>query len=148
MSYSIDSNVLLYASDESSPWCESAKEFLSWSASRSEPLCLCWPTLMAYLRIATHSKIFTNPLSPATARSNIEALIALPHSRLITEGERFWGIYRSITEQVVVRANLVPDVHLAALLVEHDVSVLYTRDRDFAKIDVVKTRDPFAAREP
>lgn len=143
MSYSIDANVLLYASDETNAFCEPAKAFLGDCASRSEPLCLCWPVVMAYLRIATHPRIFTNPLSPPVAMRNIEALLALPHCRTISEGACFWSLYRQIADRAVVRANLVPDAHIAALLMEHDVGVIYTRDRDFTKLAAVRTRDPF-----
>jgi predicted nucleic acid-binding protein len=33
-----------------------------------------------------------------------------------------------------VRGNLIPDVHLAAILRQHGVNVLYTNDADFPKI--------------
>jgi predicted nucleic acid-binding protein len=35
------------------------------------------------------------------------------------------------------------DAHLAALLLQHDVRVLYTNDRDFRKFDFLETRNPF-----
>jgi hypothetical protein len=36
--------------------------------------------------------------------------------------------------------NLVPDAHLAALLKQHDVRTLYTRD--FRKFSFLEVRDP------
>jgi len=39
---------------------------------------------------------------------------------------------------------LVPDAHLAALLKQHGVRVLYTRDADFRKFPFLDVRDPFA----
>ncbi len=143
MSYSIDANVLLYASDETNALCTASKAFLAECSARTEPLCLCWPVVMAYLRTATHPRIFTEPLSPSTAAANVEALLALPQARPITEGNRFWQIYREISGQVVVRANLVPDAHIAALLLEHDVGTIYTRDADFRKFPGIRVRDPF-----
>jgi len=43
-----------------------------------------------------------------------------------------------------VRGNLVPDAHLAALLKQHGVRTLYTRDADFRKFPFLDVRDPFA----
>lgn len=62
MSYSLDANVLLSASDRSSPRHDAALAFLGRCATGPHLLCLTWPTVMAYLRIATHSGIFSNPL--------------------------------------------------------------------------------------
>jgi toxin-antitoxin system PIN domain toxin len=148
VSYAIDSNILLYASDEASDLCERAKTFLRECSARSEPFCLCWPVAMAYLRIATHPRIFTSPLTPSTAMGNIEALISLPHCRLISEGSRFWSCYQSIASKIVVRANLVPDAHVAALLIEHDIPTIYTRDKDFAKFDGITPLDPLRDPQP
>jgi hypothetical protein len=36
---------------------------------------------MSYLRIATHPRIFSAPLSPDEALGNISALLGLPHVR-------------------------------------------------------------------
>jgi predicted nucleic acid-binding protein len=44
-----------------------------------------------------------------------------------------------------VRGNLVPDAHLAALLKQHGVRKLHTRDGDFRKFPFLDVRDPFAA---
>ena len=144
MSYSIDANLLLYASDRESPWNRAALDFLARIPARAEILCLAWPTVMAYLRIATHPAIFASPLAPAEAEANVEGLIALPKVRVISEQEDFWPIYRRLSGERPVRGNLVPDAHLAALLLQHGVGTLYTRDRDFLKFPALRVRDPFA----
>ena len=50
MSYSLDANILLYASNSSNPWHEQARSFLEDRISRPDLLCLAWPTVMAYYR--------------------------------------------------------------------------------------------------
>jgi len=41
------------------------------------------------------------------------------------------------------RGNDVPDVHLAALMRQHEVRVIYTRDRGFRRFaDSIEVRDP------
>lgn len=144
MSYSVDVNILLYASDRTSHHHTSANRFLENRASSSELFCLAWPTLMSYLRIATHPRIFAQPLSPSEAFGNIEALTSLPQVRVLSETEGFLDVYRAVTENRSVRGNLVPDAHLAALLRQHDVPRLYTTDQDFRKFDFLDVQDPFA----
>jgi uncharacterized protein len=142
MSYGIDVNILLYASDEGSPLHEKAGSFLAECASRREVFVLAWLTVMSYLRIATHASIFDRTLSPAEATLNVEALLALPHCRPIGEAEGFLAVYQGITVNVPTRGNLVPDAHLAAVLHQHGVRTLYTHDRDFKKFDFLDVRDP------
>jgi toxin-antitoxin system PIN domain toxin len=146
VSYSVDAQVLLYASDAGSPFHRRAIAFLDACSRRSEPLCLGWPTVMAYLRIATHPRIFARPLSPDDAARNVESLMALPQLRLLSEGDGYWESFRVVTRGKPVRGNLVPDAHLAALLHLHDVRTLYTTDSDFRKFDVLDARDPFSDR--
>jgi toxin-antitoxin system PIN domain toxin len=98
---------------------------------------------MSYLRISTHGSVFAHPLTPVEAASNVDALIQLPHVRVLAEEEGFWEVYREITRDVPARGNMVPDAHLAALLRQHGVTVLYTNDRDFRKFDFLKLRNPY-----
>lgn len=48
-----------------------------------------------------------------------------------------------MTARFPVRGNLVPDAHLAALLLQHGVRRLYTVDRDFRKLYFHDVADPF-----
>lgn len=142
MSFGIDVNILLYASDRGSPLHARATAFLERCAGGDELFCLAWITLMSYLRMATHPSIFAKPLSHDEAAGNVEALLALPHVRVIGEEENFWSAYRRVANEVPTRGNLVPDAHLAAVLRQHGVRALYTHDRDFRKFSFLEVRDP------
>jgi len=145
VSFSCDVNVLLYASDASSPVHAPARLFLEHAAAGGDLLCLGWPTVMSYLRIATHHGIFSTPLAPEEALRNVEGLASLPHVRLLAEEQGFLAVYREVAGAFPVRGNLVPDAHLAALLKQHGVRTLYTRDGDFRKFLFLDVRDPFPA---
>lgn len=144
MSFSCDVNVLLYASDASSPVHDVARDFMREAANGRDLFCLGWPTVMSYLRIATHPRIFSAPLSPAEALANMESLAALPHVRLLSEEAGFLDAYGEVASTLPIRGNLVPDAHLAVLLRQHGVGTLYTRDGDFRKFDFLDVRNPFA----
>jgi toxin-antitoxin system PIN domain toxin len=143
VSYSVDVNLLLYASDESSSRHAEALRFLQSRAGGPEVLCLTWPTLMSYMRIATHPRIFAKPLSPGEALGNISTLLTLPHARVVTEMDGFLEAYAHVVKDVSVRGNLVPDAHVAAILFQHGVRTLYSNDRDFLKFDSLDVRNPF-----
>ncbi len=143
MSATVDVNVLLYASDESSPLHARARDLIARLAEGPGILYLFWPVLMGYLRVATHSAIFPKPLSVDTALKNVDELLSLPHSRAPGEGDDFWSAYKDATSGMVVTANLVPDAHLVALMRANDVGTLWSHDRDFRKFEGIKVRDPF-----
>jgi predicted nucleic acid-binding protein len=88
MSYALDLNILLYATT-GNPLQERAIAFLQGCAARSEPLCLSWATIMGYLRLTTGKVLLNVPLSPAAALENIEALLRLPHARVLAERDGF-----------------------------------------------------------
>lgn len=144
MSYSLDVNLLLYASDISSPFHAEAGSFLESCMNRHDILYLSWPTIMSYLRMATHPSIFDEPLTPEEAMANVETLLSLPQCRCLAEEEGFWETWRATTGEVSMRGNLVPDAHLATLLRFHGVRRLYTHDRDFRRFDFLDVRDPLA----
>lgn len=143
MSVTLDANVLVYASNAGDPAHEVARELVQRLAAGPELVYLFWPTTMGYLRLVTHPGILPWPLAPKDALSNVAALLDRPHVRAPGEGERFWSLYRE-TAGAGVRGNLVPDAHLAALMRQHGVRVIYTRDRDFRRFDGIEARDPFA----
>lgn len=144
MSCSLDVNILLYASDSTSRFHVEATAFLQSLIKGSEACYLCWVTIMSYLRMATHPRIFSSPLSPAAAESNVRQLLARPQFRTIAETDGFWSVYEEIAADTPVRGNLVPDAHLAALLKLHGIRTLYTCDRDFLKFRFLHVVDPLA----
>ena len=144
MSFAIDVNILLYASDSNSPLQQKAADFLARTAAGREVFCLAWLTVMSYMRMATHPAIFERPLAHEDAARNIETLTGLPHARVIGEDEGFWNTYRGVTADVPTRGNLVPDAQLASILSGHGVMTICTHDRDFRKFSFLKVIDPLA----
>lgn len=144
MSQTVDTNVLLYAADQSSARHEAASRLVSELAGGPSLLHVFWPTLLGFVRIATHPGVFRNPLTHDEASAAVDRLLARPNVQVAGEGDRFWPSYRRATEPVDPRGNLVPDAHLVALMHEHGVTTIWTQDRDFRKFDGITVRDPFA----
>ena len=142
MSVTVDANVLVYASNTAEPVHEPARRLVDQLAAGPQLVYLFWPVALGYLRVVTHPAILPRPLAPGDAVANIEALLERPHVRAPGELDGFWELYRT-TAGDRARGNDVPDAHVAALMRQHGVAVIYTRDRDFRRYDGIEARDPF-----
>ncbi len=143
MSVTVDTNVLVYASNEGDPVHGPARAH---RAARGRPragLPVLARThgLRAGLRIVTHPAVLPHPLPPRDAIGNVTALLSLGHVRAPGEGDAFWDDFRK-TAGDQLRGNDVPDAHLAALMREHGVTTIYTRDRDLRRFDGIRVQDP------
>lgn len=143
MSSTVDANVLVYASNRADPLNERAEALVRRLAAGPELVYLFWPTLLGYLRMVTHPAVLPDPLAPGDAMRNVEALLDRPHVRSPGELDGFWPLFRAAAG-TQARGNDVPDAHVAALMRQHGVRLIYTRDRDFRRFDGIEARDPFA----
>jgi uncharacterized protein len=142
LSATIDTNVLIHSANASDPVHPAARALLERLARGPELLFVFWPSIVGFLRISTSIGIFDAPYTPDQALSAIGDLIERPHVRTPGEQEGFLEIYRASATSDT-RGRLVPDAHIAALMRQHGVGVIYTHDRDFRRFDGIQVRDPF-----
>ncbi len=141
MSQTVDANILIYAINEDAPEFEVASKLLNRLGRGPDLVYLFWPTVFAFLRLATHPAILPNPLSASEAERAIERLTERSHVKSPGEGTGFWNVY--LQTAGAPRGNQVPDAHLAALMRAHGVRTIYTRDRDFRRFNGIEALDPF-----
>jgi toxin-antitoxin system PIN domain toxin len=137
----VDANLLLYACDESSPRHRPAREWWEARLSEPEPVGLAWITIVAFVRIGTHPRVFEEPLSLDEACGHVDEWLGRPMVKLLTPTARHWRIFERLSKQAQAAGNLVTDAHLAALAVEHG-AVLCSTDRDFARFAGLSWTDP------
>ncbi len=143
MSTAIDTNILLYASNTGSESFEKAYALVERLARGPQLLYVFWPVAMGFLRLSTNPAIAERPLSPSEALSSLSDLIERDHVRTPGEGAGFLSVFRE-TASAGTRGKDVTDVHIAALMRQHGVGTIYTRDRDFRRFDGIRVEDPFA----
>lgn len=143
MSVTLDANILLYASDASSPYRNRAMELIDAVARGPQIVYLFWPTVVSYLRIASHPAIFANPLTLHEARANVTQLLDLPNVRTVGEDDRFWLRFSEVADDAAPTGNLIPDAHVVALMLANGVRRIWTRDRDFRRFRGIEVTDPF-----
>jgi toxin-antitoxin system PIN domain toxin len=146
LSVTVDTNVLVYASNPRVPENERASALLAHLAAGPALVVLLWPTLISYVRLVTGSFVYPQPLTHAEAVANVGSLLDRSHVRAVGESDAFWETYQRVAEPVAPRGNLVSDAHLVALMHQHGVSRIWSRDRDLRKFDGITVTDPFAAR--
>jgi toxin-antitoxin system PIN domain toxin len=137
----LDANLLVYAHVTSYQQHDAAREWLEEQLANAPRVGLPWSSLLAFVRLVSNPRVFTEPEPMAGAWGQVEAWL---------EAEAVWTPvptprHREILSTCLVgsglRANDVPDAHLAALAMEHGLS-LATSDRGFARFEQLTWFDP------
>jgi uncharacterized protein len=136
-----DANVLLYAYNSRSEFHLPCRSFLEETLSGPETSALCWQSILAFLRIGTNPRAFTQPLNRPEATAIVSGWLTNPSVMLIEPGERYWGILSKLIDTAQVSGPLMSDAALAALTIEHGAT-LCTIDRDFTRFATLQTFDP------
>ena len=71
MSVTVDTNILVYATDTGSDVGEAARELVERLARGPGLFYVFWPALMGFVRVATHPAINERPLTPAEAVGSV-----------------------------------------------------------------------------
>jgi uncharacterized protein len=137
----IDANLLIYAYNPQSEHHVASKKWLEDVFSQPEPVWLAWQSILAFLRIVTNINAFKKPFSPKEARDIVSDWLNQGSVGLLEPGDRHWVILGELLENAQVRGPLVTDAHLAALAIEHGVT-LCTHDSDFLRFRNLKFEDP------
>jgi len=136
-----DVNLLVYSVDSASDHHARAREWWDGMLSSSEQIGLSYPSLLGFLRITTHPRIFARPLSIEDAVLRVESWLAQPNAVLLVPGQRHWVILARLLRSVGVGANLTTDAHLAAMAIEHGYT-LYSNDTDFSRFQGLQWEHP------
>ncbi|MBA3672865.1 MAG: PIN domain-containing protein [Gemmatimonadaceae bacterium] len=142
MSVTVDANILIYASNARDPAHARARTVVEQLGAGPRLVYLFWPTVLAYLRIVTSPSILSSPISPTDAQDRVEQLITRRHVRTPGELDGFWPVLRDAAGPTA-RGNELPDAQLVALMRQHGVETIYTRDRDFRRYEGIRVVDPF-----
>lgn len=137
----LDANLLLYAVDASSPQNAAAGGWLQEVLRGDRRVGLPWQTIGAFLRIATHPRVATHPLSGAEAWAFVRRWLDAGLVWIPPVTERTAAVLGRLVEDVPVTGNLVPDAQLAALAIEHGLVVM-TADTDFERFPEVRWSNP------
>ena len=128
----VDANLLLYATDSSSPDHEIASSWLTTALNGDRRVGIPWQSIGAFLRISTHPRVVRHPFTGAQAWSIARNWLSADPVWIPPATERTARTYGQLSESFSITANLVPDAQLAALAIEHGLTI-YSADSDFAR---------------
>ena len=139
----VDANVLLYAANHAAPEHERARRWLDEQLNGTARVGLPWPSLLAFVRLASNPLVLRDAKTPAQAWQQIEEWLAVESAWIPAPGGRHAQILVRLIKESVMTSRLVADAHLAALAIEHGLTLCST-DGDFARFPGLTWHNPLA----
>ena len=140
----VDANILVYAHVGAFPQHERARMWLDGELGGPSRVGLPWPSLLGFLRLVTNPRVFQRPEGMAEAWAQVTAWLDTDVAWIPHPTDRHRDVFASLLAAPGMQANLVPDAHLAALAIEHGLTLCST-DGDFGRFPALHWRDPLAA---
>ncbi len=138
----VDTNLLVYAHREDSPWHEGAYACLAGLAEGRTPWAILWPCIHEFLAIVTHPRIYLPPTPLPAALDQVEAWLESPSLVLLAETESYWPDLRAALETGRIAGPQVHDARVVALCRIHGVEQLWSADRDFGRFPGLAVTNP------
>jgi toxin-antitoxin system PIN domain toxin len=138
----LDTNILVYAHREDSPWHVQAESQVRELAEGRAGWAIPWPCLHEFLAIVTHPRIYAPPTPLALALDQVDAWLESPSLMVLAESGRYWPELRQALTAGQVSGPQVHDARVAALCRLHGVRELWTADRDFSRFPGLKVKNP------
>ena len=138
-----DTNVLLYAADADSEFCDPCRRRIEEARRDPSPSFLTWNICYEFLRVSTHRRVFRDPWTPGEARRFVDAILDSPGFELLLATRRHAAVLeRTVNQLPDIRGNQMHDLHTAVLMREHGVSRICTRDTGFHRFPFLTVVDP------
>jgi toxin-antitoxin system PIN domain toxin len=137
----VDANLLVYAHVASFDQHEQARTWLDEQLNGSTAVGLPWPSLLAFLRLVSNPRVFERPEPTARAWAQVKAWLDCEPTWIPLPGERHATLLGEVLAIPGIHANLIPDADLAALAIEHGLTICST-DTDFARFPNVRWINP------
>lgn len=138
----VDTNILVYAHREDSPWHPEAARQLTKLATSGQPWAITWSTFHEFIAVVTHPRIYHPPTPLATALKAMSAWQASPGLRMINEGPGYLDTFAQLAKSGKIKGPKTHDARIAATCLHHKVKILWTADRDFSAFPKLKSTNP------
>ena len=136
-----DSNLLIYAYAQSSPFHQAAGRWLEAQLTSSSKFAVPWPSILAFIRICANPRATKPTLTISEAWLAVEVWLELPCVWIPEPGPRHAGILAGLLDVRGLNYNDVQDAHLAALAIEHGL-VLCSSDNGFKRFPGLRFENP------
>lgn len=138
----VDTNLLVYAHREDSPWHNKALKRITELAESGAPWAIPWPCVHEFIAIVTHPKIYCPPSPLTLAFQSIEAWQASSGFRFLAEGPGYFDTLSELAVKAKIKGPKIHNARIAALCLHHGIKKLWTADRDFSAFPKLATQNP------
>jgi hypothetical protein len=140
----IDANLLLYAHLLKAHEHVKARAWLDRRLNEPVRIGLPWICLLAFIRVSTNPRAHAVPETTESACRQVEGWLARGNVWIPEPGPRHAEILLDLLRITGARGNLTSDAHIAALAIEHGLTICST-DADFARFPNVRWMNPLLA---
>ncbi len=130
-----DVNVLLSASRDDHVDHRAARHWLEGAmvaAERGTRLDMLPMVATGFLRVATHPKVFPDPMPAGVAWKFLDSLLASPGVRMVALGAE-WAPFQRLCQAKALTGNAIPDAWIAAAVKAAGLHLI-TFDRGFSRL--------------
>jgi toxin-antitoxin system PIN domain toxin len=139
----IDANLLLYAKFVDLPQHARARTWLEDQLDSPGRIGIPWQSSLAFLRLATNPRLFAQPLAIGEAWRQVVEWLDHPRVWIPEPTDAHSMVLGELLIRANVTGNLVMDAHLAAIALQHGLTIC-TADADFARFPNVSWLNPIA----
>jgi uncharacterized protein len=144
----VDTNILVYAHREDSPFHEPAERRIAELAEGTATWSIPWPCVHEFLAIVTHPRIYAPPTPLPRALDQVDAWLASPTLVLLAESADHWPALRALLARGRIAGAQVHDARIVALCQQHGVRELWSADRDFNRFPGLQLVNPLVGGGP
>jgi toxin-antitoxin system PIN domain toxin len=137
----VDANLLVYAHVRGMKQHARSKAWLDDAINQGDRVGLPWPSLLGFLRLVTNPRVFTRPEPFEQAWRIVAGWLDNTNVWIPIPTDRHRDVIGPLLLVASGRPNLVPDAHLAALSIEHGLT-LFSADGDFARFPGLRWKNP------
>lgn len=138
----IDTNLLVYAHREDSPWHTEALKVVMELAEGGGRWGIPWPCVHEFLAVVTHSKIYRPPTPSDIALQSMKVWLGSPSLQLLGEGIDHMTHLEMLVLKGKISGSTIHDARIAAICLSHGVKELWSADRDFSRFPSLRIKNP------
>ena len=139
----VDTNVLVYAADESSPFHKASKNLRDKGLRGQVSLCIFPQILSEFFAVITDSKRVTNPRSQQEAITEIEKYFRSKQISKFPPGPDVIEIMLDLLNRYNIKKQEIFDLQLVATMLSNDITRIYTFNYGhFQKFKEIEALEP------
>lgn len=138
----IDTNILVYSHRNDAPQFQMASAAIESLSRSGQKWAIPWPCVCEFLAIVSGSAFGPSATPLPIALETIKTWLVHPNCSALSETSHSFDILAELAIRAKLKGAAIHDARIAAICLSHDITELWTADRDFQKFPDLRTRNP------